>query len=169
MARTDYLFYDTALLGTTAGTAHVLFQQGQSSVSGKEPSITNMRGNGSFPDRTNFTIHKFGVHIDDTFTEDDVLTLFHSSIFKFEYNDNKIYEIPLHLLSDKNMVGGILGQATASDFIYAGQEGDGYNLTMPFEILGGTSFSITITQGKALSANNLDLKVYMNGIIDTGN
>ena len=168
MARYDYPLYDTALFGTTANTTHTLFQNGQGSSSTKGSNITNMRGGGQLPDKERFYIKGVGVHVDDIgLSDDDIQGLFMGSILTIEYDNLKVFQVPTYICSDKNRVGGVKTEATASAFDYFGQEGDAYQFSNEIFIEGGKNITVTITQPLAMDTASMDIKVVLYGDLDT--
>ena len=168
MAELDYPIYDTMVWGTTANTKHTLFQSGQGSGGGNGEQLTNMRGSGQFPDKEDFTVSRIGVHVNNvTLTADDIAGLFVNSILTINYNNVKILQAPLYNFSDKNAVQGTYSEASASDFNYFGQLGEGYKLSKPFTIRGGKSFNIEVLQGLALDAVSQNILVTMFGMLNT--
>lgn len=168
MAKLDYPIYDTVDLSTTAGTDHVLFQTGQGSSATRTKEQTNMRGGGEFPSSEKFTIKGIGVHVDSSsFSDDDLQGLFVLSTLTLTYNNVKLLQAPAYLFSDRNRVGGVKTEATASSFDYFGQEGMGYMLSQPILVEGGKNLSVEFHQGLAVDTANIELKVVLYGELDS--
>lgn len=167
MATLDYMIYDTALVSTTAGVEHILFQVGQGAQPTKGKQITNMRGSGSFPEQEKFTVRRIGVTPDDIFSADDLLSLYHFSLLTIEYNNVKVLEAPLQCFADKASFGGVNSQGSATDFSAFGTDGNGYMFNEPLVIQGGKNIRATVLQGIAVDSADLRLKVVMYGTLDS--
>lgn len=168
MPKLHYPIYDTALFGDSAGVTHTLFQQGQGSASTKGFTITNARGSGQFPERESFTIERIAFHVDDiSLSDDDIIGLFTGSILTLEYNNVKVLQAPLYMFSDLNASSGIKTEASASAFDYFGQYGSGFTMKIPLMIQGGKNFKVEIYQALALDTASQDMKLTLDGVLDT--
>lgn len=168
MAILTYPIYDTVDLSDSAAQTHTLFTQGQGTSSTKTFVQTNMRGSGQFPDRENFTIKGIGLHVNAVgFSDDDIQGVFVNSIFRINYNNVKVLEMPAYKLSDLNAVSGIKTESTASPFDYFGQEGMGFMLDNPITIEGGKNFNAEFYQALAVDTAGLDLLVTLFGDLDS--
>lgn len=168
MAKLTYPIYDTIQLSDSAASTHTMFQQGQGTASNKAFQFTNMRGSGQFPDKEVYTIKKIGLHVDGiAFSDDDIAGLFVNSIVTITYNNVNVMQAPAYMFADKNRVGGIKTESSASAFDYFGQEGEGFMLENPLVIVGGKNFKVDFYQSLAVDTDGLDLKIVLYGQLDS--
>lgn len=163
MADLTYVLYDTAAFGATAGTEHVLFQVTQGADSTHVEAFTNMRGNGSLPQEEAFEISLIGVMADFDMTEAEVAEVFRASFLEIRVSDETVLKAPLSCFAYRNSYGGAYSQGTAADNAIIGLAGDGFVLTIPVQIRGGTSFRIRVYQGTAMSGASKNVKVMLFG------
>lgn len=162
----SYLLYDTVPLGTAANTEFVLFQVPQGGDSTHVESFTNMRGAGSLSQSEKFVINKLSVATDFVFTLlSDYMQAFSNSFLELRIQDLTYFKAPLQLLVDASAYGGSIQLSSAANQSPIGLLGDGYELTLPVTIPGGTPFRVRVYQTVAQSAGPHNLKVSLHGTL----
>jgi hypothetical protein len=161
----SYTLYDTAVFGTTALTNNALFAVAQGGDATHDKSFTNSRGAGQLPTQESFEANWLGVYSDASFTQADLLAMWHKSVCEIRVGDFTVFQAPLRQIAAYNAHGGIYTQAAAANAANIGLVGMGWDLAIPIAIPGGTAFVVNILQGTALSAASQNVKFLMSGTL----
>src|SRR5574341_961390 len=95
MPNLDWMLWDVAVLSTTAGVTHSLFQARENQDSSNPKHKTNMRGAGSLPTGEEFLIRKIEVFPDTQLAQADIHALVDSSYITVSVGDRAMFEAPL--------------------------------------------------------------------------
>jgi hypothetical protein len=160
----DFTLYDTAVFGATANTLHELFQVAQGADATHTKSFTNSRGAGSLPVTEQFVVTRVKVLYDHNTVTADVPKFHPGSYLEFILNNQTILIAPLAEFIANSGYGGHYSQAAAADEAVIGLLGDGYVLTKPIVIKGGTAFKVQLFQSLAVTAAS-NMKAALDGIL----
>ena len=160
----DYVLYDTAVFGATANNESVLFQVAQGGDATHTESFTNMRGAGQLPQAEAFSVEWIGVNPDHALVEADIEAIWRGSFLEIRVADLTVLKAPLRLFADQADYQGHFAQAAAANRVIIGLRGEGYALTKPISIPGGTYFRVRVVQGPAVTAGS-NMKVNMRGTL----
>lgn len=164
MAVYRYGLYDTAIFGAVAGVEHTLFQVAQGADAAHIKSFTNSRGAGVLPNEESFSIDWIGAYLDEIPLLADTANWMMDSYFEFRVSDDTKLLLPLRMIAAKNAWGGSFELAAAAAQSYHGIANDGYNLSIPIVIPGGTGFRATLFQGVATAATQ-NVRLILNGLL----
>lgn len=163
----SYVLYDTAVFGTTALFENTLFQVAQGGDSTHTESFTNSRGAGQLPANESFKIKRILATIDVNGVVADSQNTFIGSFVDIIVNNRSLFKAPLTLVAARNGFGGMYTQAAAANESLIGLMGEGYTLEIPIMIDKGSAFKVRVVQGVALSAASQNVKLSLDGILNT--
>lgn len=143
--------YDTIPCGTTANTVHTLYQVSEGADATHTKDYTNMRAGGTIHTNERFRIERVSLIVDDNSPVADLNNWFVEGILSIFINDKEVFVSPAQLLVSNSSYGGHYSQGTAADEALIGLVGDGLELRIPLEIVGGNRFRVEYLQGTALS------------------
>lgn len=159
-----YVLYDTAVFGAAANVESALFQVAQGADATHTKAFTNSRGAGVLPNEETFVCDWIGAYLDEIPLLADTLNWLMDSYLEFRVSDDTKLLLPLRMVAAKNAFGGTFQLAAAAAQTYHGIANDGYKLSIPIVIPGGTNFRVSIFQGTATAASQ-NIRVLLDGIL----
>lgn len=160
----DFVLYDTAPFGTSAGVSHNLFQVVQNGDATHTEDFTNMLGSGSLPQAYTFRLKSIQVFPAENVGQADLAAILLKSWIVVVVGDTEYIQAPLHLFCAPGQITGHYTQAAAATAAALTFGGLPYLLDNPIEIPGGTRFLVTVYQGTGL-ATATQVKVCLVGTL----
>lgn len=151
----DWVWYDTCVMGATAGAAFELFQIQLGADATHNEQFTNLPLPGQIPQNEKFSLEKI------MFSQDFVQVLVPDgrdwpvfSVFEIKLNDTLVFKAPLSLAVGRSAYSGDIDLAAAATLTAIGLEGDGYEFKRPILFGGGDFFKVRVVQGTAITASS---------------
>lgn len=159
----DWVWYDTCVMGATAGAAFELFQVQLGADATHNEQFTNLPLPGQIPQNEKFSIEEV------IFQQDFVQVLVPDgrdwpikSIFEIKQNDTLVWKSPLGIAVGYSAYGGDIDLAAAAGLTAIGLIGDGLQFKRPIVLNGGDFFKVRVVQGIAITASS-NIKCYLRG------
>ena len=166
MADFHTTLFDTWQPGTTANAEDILFQTPRGGDSAHNERFTNARGAGQLPAEESFLIDKIGVMVDELVAAADYDTYYFGALLEIRLKDRVVFSAPVMHLFMSSAKSGPIGATAGDAVLFTGALGNGFPLSVPINIMGGTRFDVRAVQGAAFAAA-VDTKVILEGVLST--
>lgn len=166
MADFHTTLFDTWQPSTVAFAESILFQTPRGGDATHTERFTNARGAGTLPAEEAFQIDKIGVMLDELVAAADLDTFYFGALLEIRLKDKVVFSSPVMNLFIASSKSGPIGATAGDAVLFTGPQGNGFALSLPISIPGGTRFDVRLVQGAAFAAA-VDTKVILFGILTT--
>lgn len=159
----DWVWYDTAVFGATAGAVFEMFQVQLGADATHNEQFTNLPLPGQIPQNEKFAIEKISFEVDFVPTAlADIRDWPIKSVYEIRRNDTVVYKSPLPEAVDNSSFMGVAAIAAAASQVGGGSMNDGHTFKRPILLNGGDFFKVRVVQGIAITAAS-NIKCLLHG------
>ncbi len=163
MADLDWTWYDTIVLGATAGAEFEAFQVQLGADTTHNIQYTNLPLPGQIPQNESFLLKSIRFILDfTTLLVADVTDWFIYSVYEIRLQDTVKYQGPVSEAVAHSAFSGAYTLAAAADNQAIGLLGTGKMFEKPLVLNGGDFFKVRYKQGVAIAASS-EVKVCLSG------
>src|SRR3990167_10472451 len=164
MAKTDYVYYDTADVGTTANTDINFFSR---SEGGSGRAITNLETANEIPVGQVFTLNEIHIFTTGDVAGDDVYEIMEEGIFEILISGNRKFISPALLCAtSSHYYIAVQDKTDATQLAFGTPTGGPYKFEKPLVIKGGENFRVIFTTGTTTPGDGAEVVIALRGEIE---
>ena len=164
MAKTDFVYYDTADVATTGNTDINFFSRSEG-ANGR--AITNLETANEIPVGQTFTLNEIHIFTTGDIVGDDVYEIMEEAILEILISGNRKFIAPALLCAtSSHYYLAVQDKTDATQLAFGTPTGGPYKFDKPMVIKGGENFRVIFRTGTTAPADGAEVVIALRGEIE---